>query len=268
MKKFLLTSIALLLLSWLSGHAIEFDVGNLHYKTYSGETMECTGLSAAGQSVTTLIIPGKVTYGGKTYRVKAVSVEAFMNNQRLSIVRLGWGIEYIFSRCFSGCSRLSLVWVPSSVHQINTDAFKNCTQLANFVYGGETPPNVSDNLSPFSGVSNLSITVATQPGKNNFTGSVWKNFGTISYNGNIAYDFSDNGMNFMITSGLDDINGYCTLVGVQSGTTALNLSSSVQDVINANHGGGSAYYCSIKKVADYAFYGILLSPVLAIRLTT
>ena len=255
MKKFLLTSIALLLLSWFSGHAIEFTVGNLNYKTYSGETMECTGLSEAGQSVSSLIIPGKVTYGGKTYRVKAVSVEAFMNNQKLSIVRLGWGIEYIFSRCFSGCSRLSLVWLPSSVHQINTDAFKNCTKLANFVYGGETPPGVSNDESPFSGVSNLSITVATQPGKNNFTSSVWKNFGTINYNGSVAYDFSDNGMNFMITSGLDDINGYCTLVGVQSGTTTLDLSRSVYDVINANHGGGSNYMCTIKHVADYAFYG-------------
>ena len=95
MKKILLISITLLLLSWLSGHAIEFDVGNLHYKTYTGETMECTGLSAAGQSVTTLIIPGKVTYGGKTYRVKALGVEAFQNNQRLTLVRLGWGIEYV-----------------------------------------------------------------------------------------------------------------------------------------------------------------------------
>ena len=256
MKKILLTSIALLLLSWFSGHAIEFTVGNLNYKTYTGETMECTGLSAAGQSVSTLIIPGKVTYGGKTYRVKAVSVEAFMNNQRLTIVRLGWGIEYIFSRCFSGCSNLRLVAVPSSVHQINTDAFRNCTSLANFVYGGETPPNVSGNVSPFSGVSNLSITVSTQPGKNNFSNSsVWKNFGTISYDGNIAYDFSSNGRNVMVTSGLDDINGYCTLVGVLSGTTTLDLSASAIDVTNANHGGGSNYHCTINKVADYAFYG-------------
>ena len=256
MKKFLPISIALLLLSWFSGHAIEFTVGNLNYKTYSGETMECTGLSAAGQSVSTLIIPGKVTYGGKTYRVKAVSVEAFMNNQRLTIVRLGWGIEYIFSRCFSGCSSLRLVAVPSSVHQINTDAFKNCTQLANFVYGGETPPNVSNNLSPFSGVSNLSIVVSTQAGKNNFSNSsVWKNFGTISYDGNVAYDFSSNGRNCMITSGLDDVNGNCTLVGVLSGTTTIDLSTSAIDVTNVNHGGGSSYYCTIKKVADYAFYG-------------
>lgn len=255
MKKILLISITLLLLSWLSGHAIEFDVGNLHYKTYTGETMECTGLSAAGQSVTTLIIPGKVTYGGKTYRVKALGVEAFQNNQRLTLVRLGWGIEYVLSRCFKGCSKLRIVQFPSSVNQINNDAFKDCTSMTNFLYGGETPPNVSDNLSPFSGVSNLSIIVSTQPGKNKFNNSLWKNFGTLSYDGSVAYDFSYEGQNYMITSGLDAVNGYCTLVGVQSGTTALNLSSSVQDVINANHGGGSAYYCIINKVADYAFYG-------------
>ena len=127
--------------------------------------------------------------------------------------------------------------------------------MTNFLYGGETPPNVSDNLSPFSGVSNLSIIVSTQPGKNKFNNSLWKNFGTLSYDGSVAYDFSYEGQNYMITSGLDAVNGYCTLVGVQSGTTALNLSSTVQDVINANHGGGSAYYCIINKVADYAFYG-------------
>lgn len=257
MKRFLLTSIALLLLSWLTGHAIEFDVGNLHYKTYTGETMECTGLSAAGQNVATVTVPGKVTYGGKTYRVRAVGVEAFKDNKKLTNVRLGWGIEFIFSRCFSGCSNLRVVYVPSSVNQINNDAFKNCTSLTGFYYAGETPPNVSDNVSPFSGVSNLNIIVSTQAGRVNFSNNtVWNSFGGIvSYNGGLAHDFSYEGMTFVITSGLESVNGYCTLVGALSGTTAINLSSSVIDRTNQDYGAGSGYFCIINKVADYAFSG-------------
>lgn len=69
-------------------HADTFTVGNFTYTTVSNTTTDvrCTGLSTAGANLTSITIPGHVTYGGKEYYVEGGGAGSTIGEQNYNLI--------------------------------------------------------------------------------------------------------------------------------------------------------------------------------------
>ena len=111
------------------------EMGNFRYNlalaTTSSEESKATlqGLSSAGASVTSLKIPGYVTYDGNRYRVANIATNAFQYKTSVASVELGYGVQKIGNNVFKGCESLSSILLPSSITEIGNYAFANCYAL-------------------------------------------------------------------------------------------------------------------------------------------
>ncbi len=77
-----------------------------------------------------IVIPGAVAYGGKTYEVTVIGMNAFSDCVSLSSVTLSEGLKTIKSSAFKGCSALSSIAFPKSLYQIEEQAFFGCSSLS------------------------------------------------------------------------------------------------------------------------------------------
>ena len=100
--------------------------------------------STASTSLTTLDIPGYVTYNGNRYRVTQINQQAFENNTKITTVNFGYGVENIGGYVFNGCTSLKYVNLPSSVKEIGQFTFQNCTSLLVVAFAGEKAPKIYD----------------------------------------------------------------------------------------------------------------------------
>ncbi len=97
-------------------------------------------------TATTLTIP--TTLGG--YPVKHILGGAFQGNTTLQYVKISEGVEKIYARAFMGCTSLNTVSLPSTLKEINDNAFKN-TALGDIVI----PANVEKLGTNAFGTSSL-----------------------------------------------------------------------------------------------------------------
>lgn len=91
--------VMMLALVGIGAKAVDFSVGNLKYSEFRvGKSVYCLGLtsSASGNSsVTTITIPGWVTYNGVTYNVEGIDATAFYQEYYLKTVVVEWGVKQI-----------------------------------------------------------------------------------------------------------------------------------------------------------------------------
>ena len=258
MKKFLLLLSFVLVAMHASAY---FKVGDLYYQPDEQANdgtcwVRDSPYYGEYENLTSVTIPGRVTYNGTVYRVTSIDNEAFRNATALTTVRVGWGVEEIGPYTFAGCTNLKYVYLPSSIKRIYNYAFQNCTSMIQFGIAASTPPTLYS--SPFSGMRKCNIYTALQAQVSAYNNiSAWTTAdanGAVDYNGTAANDFVTNGLCFIITSATTSINGDATLVGIENGTTYLPMASTVTDYTNQTYGAGSSYICSFQEIAPYAAY--------------
>ncbi len=86
-----------------------------------------------------ITIPNVVNLNGKTYKVVSIGNNAFKDNKKLKIVKIGRNVKLIGKNAFSGCTRLKNVTMSKNIETIGADAFNNCTALVKIII----PPKVA-----------------------------------------------------------------------------------------------------------------------------
>lgn len=260
MKRILFTLSFVLVTMYASAY---FKVGNIYYQpdeqADDGTCWVRDHPNYGGyDGLTDITIPGRVTYNGKEYRVTAIGNDAFKNVTTLQRVRLGWGVQEIDPYAFAGCTGLKYVFLPSTLTHIYNYAFQGCSSMTQMGVAAPTPPTLS--AYALSGMKTCEIVTAMQPNASSYNAvSAWQTAdsnGSVSYSGTKANDFVQNGLCYVITSPATTSNNVnVTLVGIESGTTYLPMSSSTHDYTNSTYGGGSYIFCNWTEVAPYAAYG-------------
>ena len=126
MKKILLTFMLALMAMFI--HAATFTQGDFIYEIVNDSTCNLSGLSSAGSGKTYLKITG-YTFNANTQKyckVQKINQDAFENNQTITEVRIGPGVEIIGNYAFYNCNKLKIVSLPSTVQSLGNSVFYNC----------------------------------------------------------------------------------------------------------------------------------------------
>ena len=165
MKAKLLKIFAVLLMTAtaLGSVAQEFSVGDIKYKIYGGFAY-CTGLTTAaqGQSDLTITIPSVVSNNGFSYRVMGVDAHAFEDATNIKSVNMRFGVGFIESCAFKGCTGITFVRLPSSLKTMLDNVFQGCTALRNVYYAGFSFPQGTINSSAFPNNSGMTLYIPIQ----------------------------------------------------------------------------------------------------------
>ena len=129
MKKILI--ILLLFFASITTWAYEFQSGDLCYNITSDTvpyTVEITHrlASLGGYYFTTVSIPSKVNYDGKTYNVTSIGDSAFYGCTSLQYISIPNTINRIGNMSFSRCTSFYSISIPTSVTSIGEYAFYQC----------------------------------------------------------------------------------------------------------------------------------------------
>lgn len=232
MKKLFLFFI--ITLTVVTAKAQYLSIGNLKYYITDdyGYTVECVGLSSAGESAnpTEIDLPGKINYGGSTYTVTDVKDYAFSGNTRITVLKVCHGVTSIGYRAFSGCTSLKYVYLPSSVTLLDNYSFANTSSMMQFNYASQSVPTFYSGT--FSGMRSASLVVSTFEAKTAFSSnSTFSSaFSSINANGRGAYDFTSGSGCYVVIG-----SNTCMLVGLLSNTPSIPVSATNND--NYTYGG-------------------------------
>ena len=156
-------AVILMVLTALGSVAQEFSVGELKYKIYGGFAY-CTGLTTAaqGQSNLAVTIPSVVSNNGSSYRVLGVDAYSFENASNIKSVNIRFGVGFIETSAFKGCTSMSFVRLPSSLKTVLDNAFQGCTSLKSVYYAGFSFPQGSISSSAFPNNSLMTFYIPFQ----------------------------------------------------------------------------------------------------------
>lgn len=122
-----------------------FEKGDFKYKV-TVKDKSVSVIKAAG--VKKAVIPGTVTYGGVTYKVRSVGAAAFRNRTKMTSLKVGRNVRTIGKNAFRGCTGLKTVEGASNVRTIGAYAFygdrrmtkivslKSCTSIGKKAFYG------------------------------------------------------------------------------------------------------------------------------------
>ena len=105
----------------------EFEVNGIRYLI--GENNTVSVISKSTKYSGDVVIPGQVTYNGKTYSVTSIGISAFYNCNSLTSVTIPNSVTSIGYSAFEGCNSLTSVTIPNSMKRIKEDAFSGCSAL-------------------------------------------------------------------------------------------------------------------------------------------
>ena len=97
-------------------------IGEYTYKVNKRPNLSFAGVTS---SVTKVVIPAKVKFDGKAYRVTGVSAKACYNNRTITKVTIGKNVTSVGSKAFYGCVKLKTVNIKSKrITKIKKNSFK------------------------------------------------------------------------------------------------------------------------------------------------
>lgn len=74
-------------------------------------------------------IPESVTINGATYKVTAISANAFANNKKITSLSIGSNVITIGNKAFYRCTSMKKITIPAKVSKIGKQAFYGCKNL-------------------------------------------------------------------------------------------------------------------------------------------
>ncbi len=253
MKKFLfLLIVAMALLGTTVTRAQSFESGNFNFRISYGEA-EVTGLTSSASSLTTITIPGFVTYNGTVYQTRIGSM-AFASNTTLQRVYVNYGCTRVGQQAFANCTALTNLRLPSSINYMGSQIVSGAGSSGNPIVvamAGQSVP-ATFSASALTGHSGKQITfiVSTYRAYNAFHGNstVANQVDYWIQMGNMAYDYQRSGY-----------NGYYVVTEMATGSTpgammlvdCSNSSSAIHVPSNGTLDDGRTY--NITAVADSAF---------------
>ena len=106
----------------------------------------------------TLTIPGSVDIdegsNKVTYNVTTIAPTSFINKDKVQKLIFSekteekYGIETIAANAFKDCSNLQIVWLPSTLKEIESKAFNGCKSIKRVSSKTHTLPTISDDVFP------------------------------------------------------------------------------------------------------------------------
>ena len=119
----------MLLTSWISVSAYDFEVNGLYYRIVSFDDLTCSVVPGDKQYSGDIVIPDMVTYNNRELTVTQIDSKAFYMHKNVTSVKIGNSVTVIGSMAFAYCSSLATVEIGSSVKTIEASAFSNCDAL-------------------------------------------------------------------------------------------------------------------------------------------
>ena len=103
----------------------EFTVSNITYCVTSvSPTLEVEAYYAP-MRLTTITIPGTVTYNNVTYAVTSIPNGAFFDNYKTTKIIISEGVKNIGTSAFQGCDAVTSIELPSTLESFTTMGFKS-----------------------------------------------------------------------------------------------------------------------------------------------
>ena len=103
----------------------EFTVSNITYCVTSvSPTLEVEAYYAP-MRLTTITIPGTVTYNNVTYAVTSIPDGAFFDNYRTTKIVISEGVKTVGESAFQGCDAVTRIELPSTLESFTTMGFKS-----------------------------------------------------------------------------------------------------------------------------------------------
>ncbi len=158
MRKSILLLLCCLLVTCISAEQTSvFCVNGLYYKPYARRAVSL--VNPANQNIQyqgDIVIPAKVRYGKRKYKVVDIDATAFSDCDKLKSVTLPYTVKSIGVFCFLNDSSLTEVVLPKKLKRLGACAFAYCRSLEQL----KLPGSLEEiNESPFmqSGLKSLDI---------------------------------------------------------------------------------------------------------------
>ena len=116
-------------LTFFSNIAYGFEQNGISYNILSEDELTLEVTQSETEYSGDIVIPGQVTYEGKTYSVTNIGISAFQYCRDLVSVVIPNTTKIIGSNAFYDCSSLCSLSIPESVSEIGSGTFMNCTSL-------------------------------------------------------------------------------------------------------------------------------------------
>ena len=121
------------------------EINGLSYQLLCDNTAKVLN-SPNYSALTSVTIPGSVSYEGTTYAVTEIATNAFKDCYSLTDVTIHEGVASIQSLSFRNCSNLTFVTLPSTMTYIGVGALSFCTNLATINSQATTSPALGENV--------------------------------------------------------------------------------------------------------------------------
>lgn len=104
-------------------------------------------------------VPEKITDGGVEYTVTALGDECFSYCSGLTSITIPSSVTSLGDYCFHGCSGLTSIDIPSSVTSLDYGCFIGCTGLLGIICENPNPPSVGSRSFDDDTYSNSTLYV-------------------------------------------------------------------------------------------------------------
>ena len=102
-------------------------IDGLKYIIYTDHN--CAVLTGNNYTQKEIVIPASITWEGKKYPVTELRVKCFSNCSSLTSITIPSSVTSLGDRCFDGCNSLTAVTIPSSVTSLGEGCFSGCSSL-------------------------------------------------------------------------------------------------------------------------------------------
>lgn len=109
------------------GSKISDKYFNYEITSIKSKTVKITAIKS--KKKTTVVIPEKVKYKNKTYKITSISKNVLKNNKKITKLVISNNVKSIGDKAFYGCSNLKTVTIGKNVTSIGEKSFYGCKKL-------------------------------------------------------------------------------------------------------------------------------------------